>query len=113
MSISSRSGNAELFRLAIGGYGLFGIITRVRLRLMLRTKLERVVKLIEIDDLIPAMAERIAEGCIYGDCQFSTDNTSDTFLRKGVLSCYRPLPVDLPMPLEQKELTEAQWRDLY
>jgi FAD/FMN-containing dehydrogenase len=109
----SRSENAELFRLAIGGYGLFGIITRVRLRLMLRTKLERVVKLIEIDDLIPAMAERIAEGCIYGDCQFSTDNTSDTFLRKGVLSCYRPLPVDLPMPLEQKELTEAQWRDLY
>src|SRR5262245_34641002 len=35
----SRTENAELFRLAIGGYGLFGVITRVRLRLMPRTKI--------------------------------------------------------------------------
>ena len=34
----SRTENAELFRLAIGGYGLFGVVTRVRLRLMPRTK---------------------------------------------------------------------------
>ena len=27
----SRSENSELFRLAIGGYGLFGVVTRVRL----------------------------------------------------------------------------------
>jgi FAD/FMN-containing dehydrogenase len=109
----SRTENAELFRLAIGGYGLFGVITRVRLRLMPRTKLERLVKLIEINDLMPALAEHIAEGFIYGDCQFSTDSTSETFLRKGVFSCYRPVPADTPMPTEQKELTEAQWRDLY
>lgn len=109
----SRTENAELFRLAIGGYGLFGIITRVRLRLMPRSKLERVVKLVEIDDLMPALTERIAEGFIYGDCQFSTDASSDTYLRKGVFSCYRPLPAEAPMPSEQKELTEAQWRDLY
>src|SRR5262249_17242918 len=43
----SRSENSELFRLAIGGYGLFGVITRVRLRLMPRSKLERVVELID------------------------------------------------------------------
>jgi FAD/FMN-containing dehydrogenase len=29
----SRTENTELFRLAIGGYGLFGVVTRVRLRL--------------------------------------------------------------------------------
>ena len=40
----SRSENRELFRLAIGGYGLFGVITHVRLRLTPRTKLERVVE---------------------------------------------------------------------
>src|SRR5262245_1334992 len=66
----SRSENRELFRLAIGGYGLFGIITRVRLKLMPRLKLERAVRLIDIDELMPAFAQRIAEGYLYGDCQF-------------------------------------------
>lgn len=109
----SRTENRELFSLAIGGYGLFGVVTRVRLKLMRRTKLERTVDIIDIDDLMPAFAERIAEGCLYGDCQFSTDMSSDTFLRKGVFSCYRPLPPDATMPDEQKELGESQWRELY
>ena len=41
----SRRANPELFRLAIGGYGLFGIITRVELRLRPRVKVRRVVEL--------------------------------------------------------------------
>ncbi len=40
----SRDENAELFRLAIGGYGLFGCIYSVRLRLVARRTLERVVE---------------------------------------------------------------------
>ena len=39
----SRTDNAELFRLAIGGYGLFGLITSVTLRLVERRKVERIV----------------------------------------------------------------------
>ena len=109
----SRSENGDLFRLAIGGYGLFGVVTRVRLRLMRRAKLERVVRLIDVDELMPAFAQRIADGFLYGDCQFSTDTSSDTYLRRGVFSCYRPLPPDTPMPAEQKELGEAHWRELY
>ena len=109
----SRTENGDLFRLAIGGYGLFGVVTRVRLRLMRRAKLERVVRLIDVDELMPAFAQRIADGFLYGDCQFSTDTSSDTYLRRGVFSCYRPLPPDTPMPAEQKELGEAHWRELY
>jgi FAD/FMN-containing dehydrogenase len=109
----SRTENSDLFRLAIGGYGLFGIITRVRLKLMRRTKLQRVVQIIDVDDLMPAFAQRIADGYLYGDCQFSTDTSSDSYLRKGVFSCYRPLPSDAPIPAEQKELEEVQWRELY
>jgi FAD/FMN-containing dehydrogenase len=109
----SRSENSDLFRLAIGGYGLFGVITHVRLKLMPRTKLERVVQIIDTDELMPAFAARIADGFLYGDCQFSTDMSSDTYLRKGVFSCYRPLPGDAAMPAGQKELTEAHWRELY
>jgi FAD/FMN-containing dehydrogenase len=109
----SRSENEELFRLAIGGYGLFGIVTRVKLRLMLRTKLERVVEIVDINSLMSAFEKRIAEGCLYGDCQFSTDPESDGFLRAGVFSCYRPLPPDTEMPIQQRELGEDDWRKLY
>jgi FAD/FMN-containing dehydrogenase len=109
----SRSENSELFRLVIGGYGLLGVVTRVRLKLMRRTKIERVVRLIDTDELMAAFAARIAEGYLYGDCQFSTDTPSDTYLRKGVFACYRPLPPDAAMPAEQKELGEAHWRELY
>jgi FAD/FMN-containing dehydrogenase len=113
LTTCSRSENGELFRLVIGGYGLFGVVTRVRLKLMPRLKLERTVRLIDIDELMPAFAQRIAEGYLYGDCQFSTDTSSDTYLRKGVFSCYLPLRADAPMPAEQKELGEAHWRELY
>ncbi len=109
----SRSENPELFRLAIGGYGLFGVITRVRLRLMRRRKLERVVRLIDVDELMPAFTQRIADGFLYGDCQFSTDLPSDGFLKTGVFSCYRALPDEAAMPADVKELGEDNWRSLY
>lgn len=40
---ASRDENLNLFRLAIGGYGLFGVVTEVTLRLVRRLKVERVV----------------------------------------------------------------------
>lgn len=109
----SRNENAELFRLAIGGYGLFGVMTRVKLRLMQRTKLERVVKIINMDRLMAEFEDRIRAGFLYGDCQFSTDMKSDKFLRSGVFSCYRPLPQDAEMPAPRSTLREDDWRKLY
>jgi FAD/FMN-containing dehydrogenase len=109
----SRSENPELFRLATGGYGLFGAIASVRLRLMRRTKLERLVELRDADALMDAFEERIAEGFLYGDWQFSTEVDSERFLRTGVFSCYRPLPADADMPEAARELAEADWRALY
>lgn len=108
----SRRENAELFRLVIGGYGLFGIVATVTLRLAPRTKLQRVVEIIEIDRLISAFEERIAEGFLYGDFQFSTDAASDGFLRKGVFSCYRPVDATTPIAEDQKKLSDAAWAEL-
>ena len=51
----SRSSNPELFKLAIGGYGLFGVISTIKLRLVPRTRLKRAVKVIALDELIPAL----------------------------------------------------------
>jgi len=66
----SRHENADLFTLAIGGYGLFGPIATVRLRLIPRQKIRRVVEVRNIDDLPAAFAERIADGFLFGDFQF-------------------------------------------
>ncbi len=108
----SRTENAELFRLAIGGYGLFGPIANVTLRLAPRRKLERVVKVMDVDGLMPAFEKRIAEGFLFGDFQYATDGTSRDFLRKGVFSCYRPVEDERSVPEEQRELSVEDWRRL-
>ncbi len=56
----SRSQNSDLFKLAIGGYGLFGVVSSVTLRLMPRQKLQRVVELVQIDDVMQRFDQRIA-----------------------------------------------------
>ena len=108
----SRTENAELFRLAIGGYGLFGVIDSVRLRLTPRQKIRRVVEVRHIDDLPQAFERRIADGYLFGDFQFSVDEKSDDFLRRGVFSCYQPVDPATPMPDGQRELVDEDWHAL-
>ncbi len=108
----SREENAELFGLVAGGYGLFGIVTSLKLRLTPRRKIERVVEIGVTDDLIEAFDQRIADGYLYGDFQFSIDEDSEDFLRRGVFSCYRPTDSDAPIPEEQKQLSAANWDEL-
>ncbi len=108
----SRSENAELFRLAIGGYGCFGVITSVLLRLSPRRKLERLVEVTRIDKLVPRLESLVSEGCLYGDFQFSIDETSPDFLSRGVLSCYRPVDDSRPMPEMRQELDADDWEKL-
>ncbi|HUO86188.1 MAG TPA: FAD-binding oxidoreductase, partial [Thermoanaerobaculia bacterium] len=108
----SREQDAELFSLAIGGYGLFGPIYSVRLRLVPRRKLERVVALRSTEGLIEAFDEQIAAGALYGDFQFSIDTAEDSFLRDGVFSCYRPADPDAPLPEGQRELADREWAEL-
>ena len=80
-----------LFRHVVGGYGLFGVVTAVTLRLVPRVKVERCVARLDIDELIDAFDERIADGHLYGDFQFATAPQCADFLRTGVLSSYRPV----------------------
>ncbi|HSC95274.1 MAG TPA: FAD-binding oxidoreductase, partial [Burkholderiales bacterium] len=108
----SRSENPELFRLAIGGYGLFGFIYSVTLRLVPRRKVQRVVEVRDIEGLPQAFAGRIRDGFLYGDFQYSIDDRSDAFLRRGVFSCYKPVPESTPIPPAQKALADADWTEL-
>jgi FAD/FMN-containing dehydrogenase len=108
----SRSLNPRLFSLAVGGYGLFGAVARVTLRLTRRHQVERRVTVDRVDDLPWLFEERIAQGYEFGDCQFAIDPWSEEFLKSGVFSCYRPIDEDRPIPADQHALTPSDWQRL-
>ena len=110
----SRTDNPELFSLVIGGYGLFGIIYSVTLRLMEAHRVRRVVEITSIERLESLFKQRVADGFTYGDFQYRTDETSPGFLRDGVMSSYIPVPGDEPRTIEAplNLLSEQDWRRL-
>lgn len=107
----SRDENNELFRVAIGGYGLFGLIESVTLRLVPRQKLRRVVEIIRAENLPKSFEEQIAQKFLYGDFQFSVDEKSPDFLQRGVFSCYEPIDEHEPI-VAKKELRNDDWLEL-
>lgn len=110
--LCSRTVNPRLFSLAIGGYGLFGPVTTVTLRLQQRRKVERRVTIANVDDLPDLFDRRVREGYEFGDCQFAIDPASREFLQAGVFSCYRPVASDVPFPERQLSLGAPEWRRL-
>jgi FAD/FMN-containing dehydrogenase len=108
----SRDENPELFRHVVGGYGLFGVVTAVTLRLVPRVKVERCVARLEIEELMDAFDERIQGGHLYGDFQFATSPHSADFMRTGVLSSYRPVDPARRIPDDQRRLSQREWNEL-
>jgi FAD/FMN-containing dehydrogenase len=108
----SRDRNPALFRLAIGGYGLFCLITRVRLRLRRRSKVRRVVVRQRTEGIIAAFEQRIREGYLYGDFQFATDASRDSFLAQGIFSCYQPVDPLTPLTLNPTRFNPEDWARL-
>ena len=108
----SRHEHADLFRLAIGGYGLFGVIARITLRLRPRVKVRRVVTIGETSQAIDRFDALIRDGFLYGDFQFAIDTHGDTFLRHGVLSAYEPVPADTPLTAHPAGFSADDWTRL-
>ncbi|GEM_PF-112134 len=108
----SRQENTELFRLAIGGYGLFGIIYSITLRLAPRQKVERVAEIIGVEDLMQAYEERIRDGFLYGTFLYNANPESDDFLRKGILVYYRPVDTSKPVPDYEEQPSSDKWINL-
>ena len=108
----SRTEHPELFRLAIGGYGLFGVVTSMRLRLARRRVVERVVRIADIEELPEALLGAPADGYVYGDFQFSIDPASPGFLRCGVLARYREIDASARVTRAAVQLSDGDWRAL-
>ena len=108
----SRRCHPGLFSLVVGGYGLFGVVLTVTLRLVPRQKVERVVTLSTLPEVMSAFKTRTETGYLYGDFQFATDPNMPGFLLDGVFSCYRPVDNTTPIPSNQIRLSQADWRRL-
>ena len=108
----SRTEHAELFKAAIGGYGLFGVITRIELRLRPRVKVRRVVELGETHNIMERLEGRIRDGYLYGDYQYATDPRRESFLGRGVFSCYQPVPMDTPLTVNPTRFNPEDWAQL-
>ena len=114
-----RNNNRELFALAAGGYGLFGLIAAVTIRLVPRRLLRRHAELIEVDGLMERLDSLIEDGFMYGDYQFAIDANSKDFMRLGILSAYQPEVVSATSSLINKDrfsgqrvLSVSDWQDL-
>ena len=109
----SRGENAELFSAAIGGYGLFGVVDSILLRLEPRRQVIRRVREIGVGDVIPALEDQICRGATYGDFQYMTDENSPDFMAKGILSTYTPAGRAVAAPDDQVGLSTEDWVRLY
>lgn len=109
----SRKENSELFSLAIGGYGLFGVITQVQLRLTRRFKVRRRVEIIAVKDLLEGYQRRVEQGFVFGDCQYSAELAGDAEKHPGVFPCYEPVAADVPVSEQPAKLSSDDWAELY
>lgn len=108
----SRTENPDLFRLVVGGYGLFGVVASVQLRLWRRRKVQRIVEIRDLVDIPAAFAGRIRDGYLYGDFQFATDSKRSSFLARGVFSCYRPVDPETPLTANPTRFHPEDWARL-
>jgi FAD/FMN-containing dehydrogenase len=108
----SRHENPELFKLAIGGYGMFGFVYSAKLQLVPLRKVRRDVRLIQVPDLPSTIRDLVQKGFLYGDFQFAIDSKSEDFLNRGILTAYEPVPDFTPMPADQKRFSEEDWKML-
>lgn len=111
--LCDREHNPDLFRAAIGGYGLFGFVDSVLLRLQPRTRLVRRVREVRTEDAANILGEQSARGAAYGDFQYMTDEADADFMRKGILSAYFPDGSDSEIPDGQLGLSLDDWTRLY
>jgi FAD/FMN-containing dehydrogenase len=109
----SRSENTELFSLAIGGYGLFGIVTHVTLRLVRRFKVRRRVEVIAVKDVLDRYRSRRENGFVFGDCQYAVDLGGDGGNHQGIMPCYEPVTAETAISENPTVLSGDDWANLY
>ncbi|MEM6562713.1 MAG: FAD-binding oxidoreductase, partial [Planctomycetota bacterium] len=86
----TRTNNPERFRRVIGGYGLFGAMTSVTLRLVPKRPLVMRVQVATATNAVGLMDEAAGRGATHGDFQYNVDADSPGFMREGLVVTYEP-----------------------
>ncbi len=89
-----RKSNHELFKLAVGGYGLFGLIAGVELKLSRKLILKRKVENILIKDLQNEIVKHAQAGCLHFEMILNTNEMNGDFLQTGIISSYFQVEAD-------------------
>ena len=108
----SREENAELFSLVLGGYGLFGVILDVDLRVVPNERYRPRSKSMAAENYPTRFAEKVDGasdiGMVYGRlCIVPGDKT---FLREAIMTVFRKMPCpkeEIP-PLATPSISEAE-----
>jgi FAD/FMN-containing dehydrogenase len=90
----SRTENAELFSLVLGGYGLFGMILDVELCVVPNERYRAEVEVVASDRYVGAFAEKVTgrtdAGLVYG--RLCVVPGPKTFLRDAIMTVFRQAP---------------------
>lgn len=90
----SRDENAELFSLVLGGYGLFGIILDVELRVVPNERYRPEIEVLRAEQYVSGFAEKVTgaadAGLAYG--RLCVVPGKGTFLREAILTIFRRAP---------------------
>ncbi len=84
----ARRTNSELFRVSMGGYGLFGVITEVQLQMAPNARLRRLTRGMKADDLPMMLAEQATEHPEVVMAYGQTSLSQDDFLSDAQLISY-------------------------
>jgi hypothetical protein len=82
------------------------------LRLTPRKKLRRNVAWANSEDVIPTLEKRAAGGSLYGDFQYSIDETSNDFVKRGILTTYDPVDENIVADDTPRELSSHSLEQL-
>jgi FAD/FMN-containing dehydrogenase len=92
----SRDENTELFSLVLGGYGLFGVILDVELRVVPNERYRAETEVLPAERYVSRFAEKVGGagdiGMVYG--RLCIVPGEGTFLREAILTVFRRVPAE-------------------
>jgi len=107
-----RERNREWFRHVVGGYGLFGIVHTVTLKLTRRAKLVRRVAWLDAAAAMSKLQAAGDAGAWHGDFQFSIVESRNDFCTAGLCSWYEPVAADRAVNAPSREALADRFREL-
>lgn len=86
----SREENADIFKAAMGGYGLFGVITEMEMDMVVNTRLEPTFERMSPMEFGPRFVKTIKDGTGVQMAYGRMDVSIDRFFEEALMITYRP-----------------------